>query len=96
MKEPVVLSLAEDIQNASQDVLIFCQLLSDWLAEIKRIAQGQDSTMLRKHLLLCTEVKAIRKAPFCLLEVVVLRTGQNLLAEAFSSVTKLQGFSQAR
>jgi len=73
-----------------------------WLAdchtvvEIKRIVQDLDSTMLRKHSLLRTEAKAIRNGSLCLLQVAVLRTRQNLLAEAFRSVTKLQGFSQAR
>lgn len=52
--------------------------------------------MLTKHSLLCTEVKAIRKGSFCLLQVVVLKTGQVLFAETLSTVTKLQDISQAK
>lgn len=62
----------------------------------KKNSTDLDTTMLTKHSLLCTEVKAIRKGSFCLLQVVVLKTGQVLFAETLSTVTKLQDISQAK
>ena len=71
---------------------------SDWHTgvEIKRIVQKLDPITLTEQLLLRTEVKAIGNESFCLLLVAVLKSGQNLLAEAFSSGTKLQVFSNAK
>ena len=61
-----------------------------------RIVHDLDSIMLTVQSFLCTEVKAIGNESLCLLLVVVFKTAQNLLAEAFSSVTKLQVFSKAK